>query len=431
MRILCLDQLPVNLPDSIDAFELRLDLIDASLEHIKTWLETQHKPWILTHRHEHPACPKRLANFYSSIQMLRPTWVDCEHDVPLDWIQSLKQSLPPIKIIRSIHSEQPLMSIQSWINTLRPEADHVKIVTKVQHTTHLLSLLRALKDHHEVTILGTGPHGKTLRILGPKWGAFDYLGRYHPLHPHQLTLQDRLMHPVTAATRIRALLGHPAHHSLGPFWHGLYHRLTQQDAIYVTLEVGRDEVDVIQEPLVSLGFHQLSITSPHKMAIASWCQQPGPINTLSFNGTQWHGSNTDRTAIRLLTQHWPSQRILILGAGSIAQILAQELKHKHRCSFHYHRSDGIACKERLMGIKHTSNVHEHDCVINTMPRGTPLPKTSGMLYDVNYHTPGSMGLNVFALQALHQQQQWAEHDVMEAAGFEPASIIDYSSDLHA
>ncbi|MGC6404060.1 MAG: type I 3-dehydroquinate dehydratase [Candidatus Comchoanobacterales bacterium] len=408
MRILCLDHLPqIPLPKDINAYELRMDLINKSLDDIQQWHQLQHCQSILTYRHHEPSSPSRLKYFVDLIQKIQPDWIDCEHDVPLAWVQMIKQQYPNLKVIRSLHTTESINNIDDWVKQLQPLADHVKIVLPIQSAYQALNMMLYIKQHSQVTILGTGCHGRSLRILGPKWGAFDYLGWHQSLHSSQLLLQDRYLNPISTNTRIRALLGNPAHHSLGPFWHGLHHRLTQQDAIYITLEVSSEYVAQLKPLLEILGIHQLSITSPHKQTVASWCNHQGPINTLAFDGQQWLGTNTDQSALNELTQDWPRQRILILGAGSMAQLLAHQLKHNHTCFFNYHREDGITQKQLLMGIPHSNSLNNFDCIINTLPRSVSLDHLSGVIYDVNYHTSGSFGLNLFVIQAQYQQQFWA------------------------
>ena len=106
-------------------------------------------------------------------------------------------------------------------------------------------------------------------------------------------------HSLSGATIVHGLLGNPALQSLGPWLHNRAFRRLGLDAVYLPLETSRPEAVVAMLPRARL--RGLSVTAPHKLAMAGQCHRLSPeasatgvVNTLTYEA---HGlvvgHNTD------------------------------------------------------------------------------------------------------------------------------------------
>ncbi len=132
-------------------------------------------------------------------------------------------------------------------------------------------------------------------------------------------------------TSIFGLLGNPALHSLGPLVHNRSYRATEDDAIYLPLETSRPEAVMSMLPRRQL--RGLSVTAPHKAAMAQQChrldpsaQATGVVNTLTFEAHGMVvGHNTDvvgvQGALRRagLPEIHEGEQAVVLGTGGAAR----------------------------------------------------------------------------------------------------------------
>jgi shikimate dehydrogenase len=140
--------------------------------------------------------------------------------------------------------------------------------------------------------------------------------------------------PVTAATRLFALLGDPVSHSLSPVFQNAALRALGLDGVYVALHCSADDVAGLIRALARAGGGG-NVTVPHKEAAARAVERhtpavelTGACNCFWLEGGEVWGDNTDvegvAKAVRALVgeTEWGSMladRVLLVGAGGAAR----------------------------------------------------------------------------------------------------------------
>jgi len=149
-------------------------------------------------------------------------------------------------------------------------------------------------------------------------------------------------HPVTAATRVLALLGDPVSHSLSPVFQNAAIRALGLDGVYVALRCSADDLPGLVRGLALAGGGG-NVTVPHKGAAAravdrrtEAVEATGACNTFWLEDGEVWGGNTDvdgvTAAIRsLMGRSIAGGRVLLVGAGGAARAAAHALaKHAAR-----------------------------------------------------------------------------------------------------
>ncbi len=179
-----------------------------------------------------------------------------------------------------------------------------------------------------------------------------------------------------------AVIGNPIEHSKSPLIHQAFAKQTKQDISYEKILAPLDGfVEKISE-LIKLGYKGVNITVPFKLQafqlatkLSARAQYAGAVNTLSFNGVDIVGDNTDGAGlVRDIEDnlHIPiaGKRILLIGAGGAAEGVLHPL---------------LACKPALLVITNRT-----------------LEKAEAMLSKVKAQTETSVC--VCGLDDLHTQQ---------------------------
>ncbi len=109
----------------------------------------------------------------------------------------------------------------------------------------------------------------------------------------------------TATTRLVALLGWPARHSLSPLIHNAAFREQELDLVYLALPTPPEALAEVVDALGQVEAVGANVTVPHKRAVVALCDRlteearlVGAVNTLTWGGDGLVGDNTD--AIGLL-----------------------------------------------------------------------------------------------------------------------------------
>jgi shikimate dehydrogenase len=134
-----------------------------------------------------------------------------------------------------------------------------------------------------------------------------------------------------------AVIGNPIEHSKSPFIHQTFAKQTNQDLTYEKILAPLDGfADKVFE-LIALGYKGVNITVPFKLQafqlatkLSPRAQHAGAVNTLSFNGVDIVGDNTDGAGLVRDIEHnlqiqIAEKRILLIGAGGAAEGVLQPL----------------------------------------------------------------------------------------------------------
>ena len=148
--------------------------------------------------------------------------------------------------------------------------------------------------------------------------------------------------PINSHSSIAAVIGDPVKHSLSPVIHNIGFQSLGIDWIYVACEVKEGETQSALDAMKTLGLRGLSVTMPHKTAIASLvdavstaAQALHSVNTIEV-GTDGsligHSTDGDGLVASLKEQgvSVEGKSILILGAGGAARSVIDALQ-RHQC----------------------------------------------------------------------------------------------------
>ncbi len=123
------------------------------------------------------------------------------------------------------------------------------------------------------------------------------------------------------------VFGHPVSHSLSPFIHGLFARVTGQSMNYRPYDVAPGEFADRVRAFFAGGGRGLNVTLPHKIAavevadeLTARAAHAAAVNTLAVKGEGILGDNTDGAGlVRDLCDNLgliiTNRRVLVLGAG--------------------------------------------------------------------------------------------------------------------
>lgn len=143
--------------------------------------------------------------------------------------------------------------------------------------------------------------------------------------------------PITGATRLAAVIGHPVRHSLSPALHNAAFEAAGLDWRFVAFDVGpgggRDAVAAMR----TLGIGGLAVTMPHKADVAASVDEVDvaaaalqSVNTvvLRDDGSTF-GVSTDGQgfvdSLRAADVELAQRRIVVLGAGGAARSIVDAL----------------------------------------------------------------------------------------------------------
>ncbi len=133
------------------------------------------------------------------------------------------------------------------------------------------------------------------------------------------------------------LIGDPVGHSLSPLLHNAAFSALGLDWVYVAFEVPPEEVPAAIGGVRALGIDGLSVTMPHKAAVAELmdrltptARRLGAVNTVVRRGGRLEGETTDGegllAALRIDEGWEPAgRRCLLLGTGGAARAVALAL----------------------------------------------------------------------------------------------------------
>lgn len=147
--------------------------------------------------------------------------------------------------------------------------------------------------------------------------------------------------PLTATTRIVAVIGDPIAHSRSPLMHNAAFRALGLDFAYGAFRVRPDDVGAAVAAVRALGLAGLNVTIPHKQAVIAHldalspvARLTGAVNTIVNRDGVLHGDNTDVPGLaRALDEAGLAPRAkvaIVLGAGGSARATVVALARRAR-----------------------------------------------------------------------------------------------------
>ena len=142
---------------------------------------------------------------------------------------------------------------------------------------------------------------------------------------------------ITGATRVAGVIGDPVRHSLSPRLHNAAYRALGLDWVFAAFEVPNGDAAAALEAARVFGFVGLSVTMPHKTAMAALCDELSAgaaelrsVNTVTLSaGGNAMGDSTDGDGfLRSLADadvEVAGRGALVLGAGGAARAVARTL----------------------------------------------------------------------------------------------------------
>ena len=360
----------------VDGFELRWDYdTKCHLPDIQAIRASTRLPLIFTLRRQDQGgryVHDEQQRFQDMLKLCEghPDYVDLEWDVPKNWLITIRQRYPNLKIIGSYHHFENATFIFP-----DDDFDIIKVAVYCHSSLDALKLLQVQKNASKPSIfIGMGPSSTFIRPLGPIFGRlFDYasVSECNAVVEGQLSVDELLdvyrYRDINEHTRIYGLIGYPIEASLGHLYHNQAFIKNNVNAVYVKIPIKLSEVQSFFELIQSLPFDGLSVTMPLKKAVCSMVSnldsKMQAINTLKRINDQWFGINTDgEGAIQAIGDKLSNT--FILGAGGAAFAIAQALIAKGVEVVAYNRTpyDNLGFK-----VIHQFPEDNYGLVINTLP----------------------------------------------------------------
>jgi shikimate dehydrogenase len=147
----------------------------------------------------------------------------------------------------------------------------------------------------------------------------------------------RLVPAITGATRLAAVIGDPARHSLSPTIHNAAFAACDLDWVYLAFDVATGDAGPALAAMRTLGIAGLSVTMPHKAAVAAavdvrsaTADALGAVNCVVNRDGVLFGDNTDGEGFLRGLQTdaglgVAGLRCVVLGAGGAARAVVDAL----------------------------------------------------------------------------------------------------------
>lgn len=245
-----------------------------------------------------------------------------------------------------------LRELHKQITQLDP--DIVKLATMANDPHDNVRMLETVQESEVPTVgMCMGDIGTPSRILSARFGApYTYATFHHErtLAPGQLSFKQMTeiyrYNKIGAETAVFGVIADPIGHSLSPNVHNAAFEAENLDAVYCPFRVPPDSLDQFMKDAPRVGIRGLSVTIPHKEAIARHLTKVDPavksiaaVNTVVFDGSEVIGYNTDFNAAMYCLENAlgtvaadPSpvrnKRVLVLGAGGVARPIVYGLRSR-------------------------------------------------------------------------------------------------------
>lgn len=240
--------------------------------------------------------------------------------------------------------------------------------------------------------------------------------------------------PVSGSTRLAAVIGWPVRHSLSPRIHNAAFDATGLDWVYLALPVAPGTVPEALAGMAALGIEGLSVTMPHKAAVAaaldvrtSAAVALGAVNCVYRDGDRLVGDNTDGAgfvdALRTDEAIDPAgMHCIVFGAGGAARAVTRALSETGaaRVTVVARRAGPAAHAAALAGSVGTvgaaTDLGSADLVVNATPVG--MGEDTAVPFDADRCQPGAVVVDLVYHPAVTPLLQAAA-----AAGLRPVGGI--------
>jgi shikimate dehydrogenase len=268
--------------------------------------------------------------------------------------------------------------------------------------------------------------------------------------------------------RLAAVIGSPIAQSLSPAIHRAAFEAAGVDWSYVSFELAEGTVNEALAAMRTLGIGGLSVTMPHKQAVARAVDRLDPaaraldsVNTVSWDGDELVGTSTDGAGfVASLTERGVSvegARVAIIGAGGAARSVIDALARAGATDITVlnrsaERAEQAAALTTVSSVGIVSDVTRADIVVNATSVGmgddTGLPcepdlfRDGQVVADLVYHpletewlrAAGQRGLvtvdglGMLVHQAALQQQIWlGSAAVIDTAAMRAAALAELAA----
>jgi shikimate dehydrogenase len=207
------------------------------------------------------------------------------------------------------------------------------------------------------------------------------------------------------STRLAAVIGDPVRHSLSPVIHNAAFRALGLDWVFVACPVAPGDVPRALDGVRSLGIDGLSVTMPHKDAVAAAVDELDDdarlldaVNCVARDGDRLVGLNTDGpgfvASVRDAGFDPSGARCVVLGAGGAARAIvlalaragAGEVAVVNRTPAKAEAAAALAGRAGI--VAPVEAVADADLVVNATPVGMGVDPAS----DDPAHHPAPVGL---------------------------------------
>jgi 3-dehydroquinate dehydratase/shikimate dehydrogenase len=400
--------------------ELRLDYIHRDVN-LKRILTDRPGPVVVTCRREEDGGKWRRSE-HDRITLLRSAIAEGVEYVDLE--EEIAGEIPrygKTKRIISLHdfekTPEDLPAIHARLAAL--DADVVKLATMANSPHDNTRMLRLIQQSQIPTAgLCMGEMGTPSRILAGKFGAvFTYATFHHErsLAPGQLSyrvMKDLYQYDeINADTEVYGVIADPIGHTLSPVIHNAAFQSRKMNKVYVPFRVPAEYLEEFIDDCPSLGVRGLSVTIPHKEAMARICNRIdgaskgiGAVNTVLFQEGLRLGFNTDyRAAMNVLdaklgtaerSTPLAGHTALVLGAGGAARALVFGLVRRGADVVISSRtSTRAAALAKTMECRSVDWEHRHkvkaDVIVNATPIGMH-PNVDETPFEMHSLRPGAV-----------------------------------------
>jgi shikimate dehydrogenase len=252
---------------------------------------------------------------------------------------------------------------------------------------------------------------------------------------------------ISATTRVAAVIGSPVRHSLSPALHNAGFAATGVDWVYTAFDIAPGGTGRALEAMRTLGLGGLSVTMPHKEAVAELVDELDPaaavlrsVNTVVPLGDgRLKGYSTDGAgfvaSLAAAGVDVAGQRVCVIGAGGAARAIVDALARAGVAALtvvnrNAERASVAAALAGAIGVVgDAAIIADADIVVNATSVGmgsVELPFDADLLHagqvvaDIVYHprrtallnaaeskgTRMIEGLGMLVHQAVLQQQLW-------------------------